>query len=502
MSTSVTGGDTNVVRYFQLRKASDGTAATGLTITGIDLQYTRTLAAAATKTDAIVGTGGATTHVDNKVFEINATSSPGLYMACFADAAFAAGAPEVILTVKEATIFSTSMAVPIDPPVNLTSIKAGQQSATDLKDFADDGYDPATNKVQGVVLVDTTTTNTDMVGTDLAALASGVFLADGNHGGTSAKITLERIIVASTTNNQPGIKVTGDGTGAGVNSTGGASGSGMDLNGGGTFGDGLQCKGTSTGRGIQATGGSGASAHGAEFIGGASGVGLNILSAAVAALQIQGGSNSTGALSILNTGTDAGIKITSGATGHGIEIIGGGTSGDAVNASAAGSGGEFAGEVELLAATQTTLDATAAELATVDGIVDAILSDTNELQTDDIPTLISTAQDDLDTITGSDGVLIATGQTADAWSALEDTAGSMKKGTAKAGTLTTTTMSTTLTEADDVFNDQTLIFNKDTTTVALRRQKATISDHENTNGVLTFSAITTAPSATETFTIV
>jgi len=39
------------------------------------------------------------------------------------------------------------------------------QSATDLKDFADAGYDHATNKVQGVVLVDTTTTNTDMVGT-------------------------------------------------------------------------------------------------------------------------------------------------------------------------------------------------------------------------------------------------------------------------------------------------------------------------------------------------
>ncbi|MFQ5641448.1 MAG: hypothetical protein ACE5IR_26020, partial [bacterium] len=37
------------------------------------------------------------------------------------------------------------------------------QSVTDLKDFADAGYDPATNKVQGVVLVDTTTTNTDMV---------------------------------------------------------------------------------------------------------------------------------------------------------------------------------------------------------------------------------------------------------------------------------------------------------------------------------------------------
>lgn len=34
------------------------------------------------------------------------------------------------------------------------------QSATDLKDFADAGYDPATNKVQGVVLTDTCTTLT------------------------------------------------------------------------------------------------------------------------------------------------------------------------------------------------------------------------------------------------------------------------------------------------------------------------------------------------------
>lgn len=37
------------------------------------------------------------------------------------------------------------------------------QSGTDLKDFADDGYDPSTNKVQGVVLVDTTTTVTNGV---------------------------------------------------------------------------------------------------------------------------------------------------------------------------------------------------------------------------------------------------------------------------------------------------------------------------------------------------
>ena len=40
------------------------------------------------------------------------------------------------------------------------------QSLLDLVDFADEGYDPATNKVQGVVLVDTTTVNSDMRGTD------------------------------------------------------------------------------------------------------------------------------------------------------------------------------------------------------------------------------------------------------------------------------------------------------------------------------------------------
>ena len=37
---------------------------------------------------------------------------------------------------------------------DLGMIGNSAQSATDLKDFADDGYDPATNKVQGVVLVD------------------------------------------------------------------------------------------------------------------------------------------------------------------------------------------------------------------------------------------------------------------------------------------------------------------------------------------------------------
>lgn len=55
---------------------------------------------------------------------------------------------------------------------NLVQIEGTAQSATDLKDFADAGYDPSTNQVEGVKLVDTTTTNTDTRGTDNAALAS------------------------------------------------------------------------------------------------------------------------------------------------------------------------------------------------------------------------------------------------------------------------------------------------------------------------------------------
>jgi hypothetical protein len=53
---------------------------------------------------------------------------------------------------------------------DLTQIGGVAQSATDLKDFADAGYDPATNKVQGVVLTDTTTALTN----DVAITAVGI----------------------------------------------------------------------------------------------------------------------------------------------------------------------------------------------------------------------------------------------------------------------------------------------------------------------------------------
>lgn len=59
--------------------------------------------------------------------------------------------------------------------VDMRMLGGGVQSATDLKDFADDGYDPSTNKVQGVVLTDTLTTytgNTPQTGDSFARIGA------------------------------------------------------------------------------------------------------------------------------------------------------------------------------------------------------------------------------------------------------------------------------------------------------------------------------------------
>jgi hypothetical protein len=74
--------------------------------------------------------------------------------------------------------------------VDVVAIGGDAQSATDLKDFADAGYDPATNKVQGVVLTDTVTTytgNTPQTGDSYAIVNSGT------HGNSALKGLIDTI---------------------------------------------------------------------------------------------------------------------------------------------------------------------------------------------------------------------------------------------------------------------------------------------------------------------
>lgn len=62
--------------------------------------------------------------------------------------------------------------------VDMTQLGGAAQSATDLKDFADDGYDPSTNKVQGVVLVDTATAVTTVNGLAANSLTAAAAATD------------------------------------------------------------------------------------------------------------------------------------------------------------------------------------------------------------------------------------------------------------------------------------------------------------------------------------
>ena len=77
-------------------------------------------------------------------------------------------------------------------------------------------------------------------------------------------------------------------------------------------------------------------------------------------------------------------------------------------------------------------------------------------------------------------------------------AGTIVTGAAAAGTLSTTQMSTDLSEAtDDHYNGRIIIW----TSGVLQNQATDITDYENTDGVLTYTAVTEAPSAADTFII-
>ena len=75
----VTKDTTDVTSYFHLRLAADGTDATGLTVTNMDLQYCRSGATPAAKADASALGAANSAHADNSAIEVDATDTPGLY---------------------------------------------------------------------------------------------------------------------------------------------------------------------------------------------------------------------------------------------------------------------------------------------------------------------------------------------------------------------------------------------------------------------------------------
>ncbi len=164
-------GATNRSVTIRIIDATDGTPETGVVwdTAGIDLWYRRESGALVSVTEATLA-ALTTAHTDGGFLHI----SDGEYRLDLPDAAFATGTQHVDVggTVTGMVVIGGRVRlVDYDPedavalglslmPANVTQLGGVAQSLTDLKDFADEGYDPATNKVQGVVLVDTLTTYT------------------------------------------------------------------------------------------------------------------------------------------------------------------------------------------------------------------------------------------------------------------------------------------------------------------------------------------------------
>jgi hypothetical protein len=136
---------TDVTTYFVLRKAADGTELTGATITNIDLVYTRSGADHVAKVDATACAAVDAAHADNTAIEVDSTSAPGLYRVDWPDAAFAAGAREVVLTVVLATAFTEHMRVELSPSVNTDSFTVGAITAAAIATGAIDADAIATD---------------------------------------------------------------------------------------------------------------------------------------------------------------------------------------------------------------------------------------------------------------------------------------------------------------------------------------------------------------------
>ena len=91
---------TDITRYVMVVDSIDGSPETGVTVTNLDLQYTRYGAAPAAKANATDLGATDAAHSDTGMYEVNGTSSPGLYRVDWPDAAFATGVEGVLLVVS------------------------------------------------------------------------------------------------------------------------------------------------------------------------------------------------------------------------------------------------------------------------------------------------------------------------------------------------------------------------------------------------------------------
>ena len=201
-------GDTDKTIYVRLRDSTSGLAKTGLLFnsTGVVCSFVLPLAARVAITLVTQTVTGA--HTDGGFVEVDATNCKGLYRLDLTDAAIASGDFSLISIEFDGIIEETMLVELHARKVNTIEVSGTTQTAGDLAaavitnaagvDIAADiialqtsidgvptnaefeartlvaasYFDPAADTVANVTLVATTTTNTDMVGTDGAFLAA------------------------------------------------------------------------------------------------------------------------------------------------------------------------------------------------------------------------------------------------------------------------------------------------------------------------------------------
>lgn len=151
---------------------TDGfTAESGLTLTQPDIRLKKNAGAWAQKAAAQT-----LSHEENGYYEVTLDATDTNTLGLLRLAVNESGALPIFedFLVVPANVYDSLFSTDL-LQVDATQILGDGQSATDLKDFADAGYDPATNKVQGLVLADTVTTytgNTPQTGDSFARLGA------------------------------------------------------------------------------------------------------------------------------------------------------------------------------------------------------------------------------------------------------------------------------------------------------------------------------------------
>lgn len=438
---------TSVIRYVEAldSTATDGSGKTGLAFGDITAKYLvqgSTLTSLTTETITTLGTYQAPTSAAHIRIKELAGSDPtkGIYEIHFHNTQMADSGKKFWLFLSATGAKFQRLEVELLPfYADVKEIGGDAQSATDLKDFADTGYDPATHKVAGVVLADTTTTLTNLPAiTNNWLTAAGIAASalngkgDWNIGktgyalstagvqaiwdaltsalsavGSIGKLLVDRIDAAissrSSFNAGSDTVTLADGAHGGTSAT---------LRLGGSSSTPAFYVTNSAGDAVkfQSTGGDG---HALYVLGNGLGQGMHVIGGANGSgIEITGGGTSGNGVQISTTDGD-GIIITAGGTGqHGIFSTGG-PSGDGMRLTAGTSGkaltaativgditGNLSGSVGSLTtldedSTTVDLDATIQAALTAQGLTTARAGYLDELAAANLPADIDQIKADL-----------------------------------------------------------------------------------------------------------